>query len=69
MKRFILASLATVALVGTATLPATALNPRFTKEREQTLNKLSDRFTKEHEQTLNKLSERFEKSFKANLNR
>jgi flagellar motor switch protein FliM len=69
MKRIILATLATVALLGSATLPATALNSRFSTEREQTLNKLNDRFSKEHQQTLDKLNDRFDKSFKNNLNR
>ena len=84
MKRLILATLATVALVGTATLPATALNGRFSAEHQQTMNKLNDRFTKAHqqtldklndrfnaerEQTLNKLNNRFDKSFRGNLDR
>jgi len=68
MKRFILAGLATVALISTATLPATALTDRFRAEHEQTMNKLNDRFSKEREQTLNKLNQRFEKSFQDNLN-
>lgn len=71
MKRIIVAALSLATLSTVISLPALALNDRFEKERQETLNKqLNDRFERERQETLNKqLNDRFQKERQETLNK
>ncbi len=69
MKRIMIATLSTVALFTMFSSHTLALNNRFEKERQETMNKLNDRFEKEHQEVMNKLSNRFEKKHQEAMNK